>query len=57
LKEESDAIIKAVAETLKAGYRTRDIADASTLHEKILGTEVMGNVVCNQLRIQVSVNS
>ena len=57
LKEESDAIIKAVAETLKAGYRTRDIADASTLHEKILGTEVMGNVVCNQLRMQVSVSS
>ena len=57
LKEEADAIIKAVAQTLKAGYRTRDIADASTLHEKILGTEVMGNVVCNQLRMQVSVNS
>jgi 3-isopropylmalate dehydrogenase len=57
LKEESDAIIKAVAQTLKEGYRTRDIADESTLHEKILGTEVMGNVVCNQLRMQVSVNS
>jgi 3-isopropylmalate dehydrogenase len=57
LKEESDAIIKAVAQTLKEGYRTRDIADESTLHEKILGTEVMGNVVCNQLRMQVTVNS
>jgi 3-isopropylmalate dehydrogenase len=57
LKEEADAVIKAVEKTLKAGYRTRDIADASTLHEKILGTEVMGNVVCNQLRMQVSVNS
>ncbi|HZB14038.1 MAG TPA: isocitrate/isopropylmalate family dehydrogenase, partial [Chryseolinea sp.] len=57
LKEEADAIIRAVADTLKAGYRTRDIADSSTLHEKLLGTEVMGNVVCNQLRMQVSVNS
>jgi 3-isopropylmalate dehydrogenase len=57
LKEEADAVIKAVAHTLKEGYRTRDIADATTLHEKILGTEVMGNVVCNQLRILVSVNS
>src|SRR5687768_7872955 len=57
LKEESDAVIKAVAQTLKEGFRTRDIADASTPHEKILGTEVMGNVVCNQLRIMVSVNS
>src|SRR5688572_1970053 len=57
LKEESEAVINAVAKTLKEGYRTRDIADASTLHEKILGTEVMGNVVCNQLRMLVSVNS
>jgi 3-isopropylmalate dehydrogenase len=56
LKDEADAVIKAVAQTLKEGYRTRDIADASTLHEKILGTEVMGNVVCNQLRLAVSVN-
>lgn len=57
LKEEADAVIKAVAQTLKEGYRTRDIADATTLHEKILGTEVMGNVVCNQLRMLVSVDS
>jgi 3-isopropylmalate dehydrogenase len=57
LKEESDAVIKAVAQTLKEGYRTSDIADATTLHEKILGTEVMGNVVCNQIRMLVSVNS
>jgi len=57
LKEEADAVIKAVAQTLKEGYRTRDIADVSTLHEKILCTEVMGNVVCNQVRMLVSVNS
>jgi 3-isopropylmalate dehydrogenase len=57
LKEEAEAIIKAVAQTLKEGYRTRDIADTSTLHEKILGTEVMGNVVCNQLRMLASVSS
>jgi 3-isopropylmalate dehydrogenase len=57
LKEESDAVIKAVDKTLKEGFRTRDIADSTTSHEKILGTEVMGNVVCNQLRMLVSVNS
>jgi 3-isopropylmalate dehydrogenase len=57
LKEEADAVIKAVAQTLKEGYRTRDIADDSTLHEKILCTEVMGNVVCNQVRMLASVNS
>lgn len=55
LKEESDAVIKAVSQTLKEGFRTRDIADASTVHEKILGTDVMGNVVCNQIRMSVSV--
>jgi 3-isopropylmalate dehydrogenase len=55
LKEESEAVIKAVEKTLKEGYRTKDIADASTPHEKILGTDVMGNVVCNQVRMAASV--
>lgn len=54
LKEEADTVIKAVEKTLKDGYRTKDIADASTAHEKILGTEVMGNVVANQIRMMVS---
>lgn len=53
LKEESEAVIRAVEQTLKEGYRTRDIADENTLHEKILGTEVMGNVVCNNIRMAV----
>ena len=57
LKEEADTIIKAIEQTLKEGYRTRDIADAATAHEKILGTDVMGNVVCNQIRMLVTVNS
>jgi 3-isopropylmalate dehydrogenase len=56
LKEEADTVIKAVEQTLKEGYRTRDIADAKTPHEKVLGTEVMGNVVCNQIRMLVSVD-
>ncbi|SKC77956.1 3-isopropylmalate dehydrogenase [Ohtaekwangia koreensis] len=54
LKEESETVIKAVEQTLKDGYRTRDIADAATPHEKILGTEVMGNVVCNNARMLVN---
>jgi 3-isopropylmalate dehydrogenase len=57
LKEEAETIIKAVAQTLKEGYRTRDIADPSTAHEKILGTEVMGNIVCNQIRMLVTVTA
>jgi 3-isopropylmalate dehydrogenase len=55
LKEESEAVLQAVEKTLKEGYRTTDIADASTPHEKILGTEVMGNVIANQIRMMASV--
>jgi 3-isopropylmalate dehydrogenase len=51
MKEESESVIKAVEKTLKEGYRTRDIADANTAQEKVLGTEVMGNMVCNQVRM------
>jgi 3-isopropylmalate dehydrogenase len=57
LKEEADAIIRAIEQTLKEGYRTRDIADAATPLEKILGTEVMGNIVCNNIRMHISVES
>jgi 3-isopropylmalate dehydrogenase len=57
LQEEADAVIKAVEKTLKDGYRTKDIADASTAHEKILGTEVMGNVIANQIRMMTSVTA
>jgi 3-isopropylmalate dehydrogenase len=54
LGEEADAVIRAVEQTLKDGYRTKDIADASTPFEKVLGTEVMGNVVSNNVRILVT---
>jgi 3-isopropylmalate dehydrogenase len=55
LKEEASTIIKAVERTLQEGYRTRDIADPTTPHEKILGTEVMGNVICNQVRMVATI--
>lgn len=42
LKEEANAVINAVDGVLKAGFRTRDIADASTPADKILGTNAMG---------------
>jgi 3-isopropylmalate dehydrogenase len=54
LQEESNAVITAVEKTLKQGYRTKDIADDFTAHEKILGTEVMGNMIVNQIRMRVS---
>jgi 3-isopropylmalate dehydrogenase len=51
LKEESELVIKAVEKTLKEGYRTRDIADSTTPKDKILGTDAMGNKVCEHIRI------
>lgn len=45
LKAESETVIQAVEKTLKAGFRTRDIARADTPADKILGTEAMGERV------------
>ncbi|MDJ1482304.1 3-isopropylmalate dehydrogenase [Cytophagaceae bacterium YF14B1] len=42
MKEEAETVIKAVEQTLKAGFRTRDIADANTPAANILNTETMG---------------
>ncbi len=56
LTEESDCVIAAVEETLKQGFRTRDIADAATAPEKILSTARMGSHVVQQLeRVATSV--
>jgi 3-isopropylmalate dehydrogenase len=49
LKAEADAVINAVDAVLKSGYRTRDIADASTPADKILGTGAMGEQVLAKL--------
>ena len=49
LKAESEAIIAAVDATLKAGFRTRDIADSTTPANMILGTEAMGEQILNRL--------
>lgn len=45
LKEESELVISVVDKVLKEGFRTKDIADATTISEKILGTEDMGNQI------------
>jgi len=45
MKTEADLVISAVDKVLKQGYRTRDIADASTTPENILGTAAMGDEV------------
>lgn len=49
LKAESDAVIAAVDAVLKAGFRTRDIADANTPSDKLLGTNAMGEQVLRYL--------
>ncbi len=49
MKKESDNVLQAVDAVLKEGWRTRDIADATTPGDKILGTEAMGEKVLNKL--------
>lgn len=57
LKEESQAIIEAVSAVLKKGYRTVDIADASTKKENILNTQAMGDCVLKELSmVNVSIS-
>src|SRR5690606_12000515 len=45
LHDEAKQVTQAVADTLKAGYRTGDIADANTDPAKVLGTNEMGQMV------------
>lgn len=42
LQTEAKELTQAVADTLKAGWRTGDIANASTPAEQVLGTKEMG---------------
>jgi 3-isopropylmalate dehydrogenase len=49
LKEEAKKVTNAVDQTLKAGYRTGDIADSKTDKSKILGTKAMGQKVLEYL--------
>ena len=49
LKEESQAVINAVDQVLKAGFRTGDIADENTPSDKILGTVEIGEEILKRL--------
>jgi len=49
LKEESEAIIAAVDQLLKDGFRTRDIADSNTNPDKILNTQSAGTELLRRL--------
>lgn len=45
MKTESEVVINAVDQVLKKGYRTGDIADASTDKSMILGTDAIGEEI------------
>ena len=45
MKAESEAVINAVDQVLKKGFRTGDIADASTEKSMILGTDAIGEEI------------
>jgi 3-isopropylmalate dehydrogenase len=45
MKQESEAVIQAIDKVLKEGFRTRDIADAQTPADKIVGTAAIGEEV------------
>jgi 3-isopropylmalate dehydrogenase len=45
MKAESEAVINAVDQVLKKGFRTGDIADASTDKSMILGTDAIGEEI------------
>lgn len=49
LKDEANAVIAAVDGVLKAGFRTRDIADANTPADKILGTDACGEEILKRI--------
>ncbi|WP_342086841.1 3-isopropylmalate dehydrogenase [Dyadobacter sp. OTU695] len=49
LKEESEAIISAVDKLLKDGFRTRDIADASTPADKVVNTQQAGEELLKRI--------
>ena len=49
LKTESEAVIQAIDQVLKAGFRTRDIADSHTASEKVLGTSAIGEEVLKRI--------
>jgi 3-isopropylmalate dehydrogenase len=50
LKDEADMVIGAVDSVLKAGFRTRDIADSDTAADQILSTNAMGEQILNSIR-------
>jgi len=51
MHEAADALAAAIESVLADGWRTRDIADATTLPQKTVGTTAMGDLVVERLRV------
>jgi 3-isopropylmalate dehydrogenase len=49
MREAADALAAAIEGVLAEGWRTRDIADATTLPQKTVGTSAMGELVAARL--------
>jgi len=49
MKEEAQAIDKAISKVLGDGYRTKDIATENTPDEKRLGTKEMGDMIAQNI--------
>ncbi|MEN9745196.1 MAG: 3-isopropylmalate dehydrogenase [Bacteroidota bacterium] len=50
LKQESETVIQSVDQVLKAGFRTRDIADANTPSHLVMGTHAIGEEVLKRIK-------
>jgi 3-isopropylmalate dehydrogenase len=50
MHEAADALAAAIEGVLAEGWRTRDIADATTLPQKTVGTSAMGDLVVERLQ-------
>ncbi|MRS11727.1 MAG: 3-isopropylmalate dehydrogenase [Actinobacteria bacterium] len=50
MHEAADALAAAIENVLAEGWRTRDIADSSTLPQKTVGTDAMGSLVAERLQ-------
>jgi len=50
MHEAADALAAAIGSVLAEGWRTRDIADAATPADRVVGTQAMGDLVAARLR-------
>ena len=57
LKQEAKLLVDTIDKVLKEGFRTNDIAEATTNRYKVLGTQEMGKLVIKFLTQTATSNS